>query len=236
MTTIGKKEIVQIDIVMIAYSNTEELIKITNNALKSLYESEDNIKFHVYLVESQHDVKYEYKDLDIKMIYPIESFGYHKYLNIGRKAGNSEYVVLCNNDLIFEKNWASNILRGFNTDLGLMSAGPYNSGTHFQLYRIPRHTGMHYGYRTGLHIPGWCIFQKRAIYDIIGDLDERFVFWCCDDDYGMTLKTKGIKHALITDSIVNHVESRTLNTKPSAEKEYLTNQQYKVFKQKWNLK
>lgn len=231
------KKVTNIDMVIIAYSNTEELIEITNNALKTLHESEDeSIKFHVYIVESKHDVKYEYKDLHIEMIYPKTKFGYHTYLNIGRKAGNSEYVVLCNNDLVFHKHWATNIIREFQKEHGLVSAGPFNSGTHFQLYRVPRHTGLHYGYKTGLHIPGWCIFQKRSIYDTIGDLDERFIFWCCDDDYGMTLKKHKLKHALITSSIVDHVESKTLNTKNKEEKELLTIEQYKIFRKKWALK
>lgn len=231
------KETTNIDIVMLAFSNSEELIQITNTALRTLYESEDDsIKFHVYLVESKRGISYKYKNLDIKMIYPSVSFGYHKYLNIGRKQGTSEYVVLCNNDLVFHKHWASNILREFHSDTNLISTSPYNSGTHSQLYRIPRSSGMHYGYKTGMHITGWCIFHKRTIYNIIGDLDERFIFWCCDDDYGMTIKNYKLKHALVSDSVVDHVESKTLNTKGKAERDNLTIEQYKIYKKKWALK
>lgn len=231
------KEITNVDVVILAFSNSEELIQTTNDALRTLYESEDDsIKFHVYLVESKKGISYKYKNLDIKMIYPDVPFGYHKYLNIGRKQGTSEYVVLCNNDLIFHKHWATNILLQFHSVPDLISTSPYNNGTHAQLYRIPRSSGMHYGYRTGMHITGWCIFHKRKIYDIIGDLDERFIFWCCDDDYGMTIKKHNLKHALVSDSVVDHVESKTLNTKNKHEQEILTNQQYKIYKQKWALK
>ena len=51
----------------------------------------------------------------------------------------------------------------------------------------------------------------------------------------MTLKTNNIKHSLITDSIVYHTESKTLNTIDTENKIKLTMHQYKVFKDKWKI-
>ena len=46
-------------------------------------------------------------------------------LNLGIKAGKSQYVVLCNNDLTFEKNWASIIINAMQLDKDLLSASPF---------------------------------------------------------------------------------------------------------------
>lgn len=222
-----------VDIVIISDSKNKELIEITNKMLDSLYSSESNISFNVFIVESQPNILYNHSKLNIKMIYPNSVFGYHKYLNIGRKLGNSEYVVLCNNDLIFETNWISNAINIMKSN-NILSASPYDT-IHKNIFKINKNTGEYYGYQTRKYVTGWCIIQNRKIYDIIGDLDEQFIFWCCDDDYAMTLKTNNIKHSLITNSIVYHKESKTLNTIDTENKMKLTMYQYKVFENKWNI-
>lgn len=194
-----------VDIVILSWAKNDKLKNITEKGIRTLLKSENpnDIKFHIFLLESNVHVKYDFPD-NVHVKYMNDNFGYHKYMNIGRKIGNSEYVVLCNNDLRYQKNWAINIIKEMETDNDLLSACPIEPITNL----IPKHfTNEKYGYETRKFVNGWCIFQKREIYNIIGDLDEKFEFWCCDDDYGMTLEKHNIKHALIKTSIVNHDEN-----------------------------
>jgi GT2 family glycosyltransferase len=198
---------IEIDVVILSWAKNQSLKKTTEKCIETLLDSEDpdKIWFNIFLIESNDKIKYNFhEDDEVKVIYIKDKFGYHKYMNYGRRLGNAEYVVLCNNDLEFEYNWASNILDKIKEDDKILSACPFEPVVN----NIKKHkTDELVGYETRKHLNGWCIFQKRKIYDIIGDLDETFEFWCCDDDYGMTLEKHGIKHMLVKDSVVHHREN-----------------------------
>jgi GT2 family glycosyltransferase len=224
-----------VDIVIISDTKSEELKSVMTHTLKTLYNSESDINFYTYVVESSN-ADYSSLHKNIKMIKPNTPFGYHKYLNIGRKLGTSEYVCLCNNDLDFKKGWASAIIKEMEKDPELLSASPISAAPHINQFGIKLNSGIEHGYKVRRQIAGWCIFQQRKIYEVIGDLDERFIFWYCDNDYAMDLKTRGIKNALITNSHVDHLVSKTLSTKKGKERSILTKEQESVFLKKWNIK
>lgn len=224
---------IKVDIIVISDSHNDELKKITTDMLVSLYESETNIDFLTYVIESS-DADFAHINKNITMLRPEKPFGYHKYLNIGIKNSSSEYILLANNDLLFTKNWASELIKEMDNDPNLLSVSPYSDIPHSTLYSIQPNSDMVlHGYTVTRELCGWAIFQKRKIYDIIGDLDENFIFWYADNDYSNTLIKYGVKHALITNSIVNHMTSKTLNGKSSEEFNELTNKQFETFLNKW---
>ena len=98
------KPITEIDIIMLSYSHNEELKQMTENAIRSLIDSEDanKIKFNIILIESEKKLKpYQYPNTTT--IYPNQVFGYHRYMNVGIRMTKARYVCLCNNDLYFHK-------------------------------------------------------------------------------------------------------------------------------------
>src|SRR5262249_32908840 len=209
---------------------------VTKEGLDTLFASEDGgVAFHAYIVESNPLVNYdEYNKIShvhsSTTIRPTGEFGYHRYLNLGRKAGHSPYVALCNSDLTFEKGWASEIIKGLDQHPGALSASPWCRLT---LGDNAPHIGKTYpGYRIRQEVAGWCIVQQRRIHDIIGDLDERFKFWYCDDDYALELKTRGVVHILVPSSVVNHHNyarvGKTAGTLSSQEQDEITFAQRKV--------
>jgi GT2 family glycosyltransferase len=230
-----------VDVVIISWARNEELLQITKNGLDSLFESENDVTFHAYVVESNKDIRYE--DMreyqmkwmhSIKTIHPEEEFGYHKYLNIGRRAGNSPYIVLCNSDLTYENNWASNIIKVMETLPRFLSASPWCPQT--QGSNQSNLENIFEGYRVRGELAGWCIFQQRKIYDKIGELDERFSFWYCDNDYSLELQKNGISHCLVPSSVVNHHEKnlgKTGETLTESDQRKITVEQEAVFMNKW---
>lgn len=226
----------EVDIIIISNANTSSARKLTEDCILSLYSSEKTIKFNTFIVESNKNEQFTnlLNRFNIKLIHPRETFGYHKYLNIGISMGKSEYVCLCNNDLIFHKNWASNLIFEMEKN-SLLSVSPISNNPHLTKFKIENIPHVQLGYDIRRYLAGWCIFQKRKIYDIIGKLDERFIFWYCDNDYSMTLQNAKIQHALITTSRVDHIESATLNTVNREERQHLTRDQEVIFKNKWNL-
>ena len=230
-----------IDIIILSYSKNEELRKLTEQTIKTCLKSEDSklIQFNIVVIESNKGNAAHQFD-NATTICPDTEFGFHKYLNLGIKVTSNQYVCLCNNDLIFHKGWATAILNTMGKDPELMSASPYCPTFHANR-KIDKTENTIYGYTNGIHLAGWCIFVKRKIFDQIGLLDERFIFWCCDDDYRMTLQAQNIKHALVCSSIVKHLESRSINTINNTQKRsfrtklYTTAQQH-YFDYKWKHK
>jgi hypothetical protein len=236
-----QKSMKHVDIVIISWAKNEELLQVTHQGLDSLFGSEPSgdVTFHAYVVETNPDVNYDqfnqtYRKHTTTTIHPNQTFGYHKFLNIGRRAGNSPYVVLCNSDLTFENSWASNIILAMEAHPQFLSASPWCPQT--QGDNKPHGNSLFAGYRVRGEIAGWCIFQQRKIYDIIGELDEKFTFWYCDNDYALELQTKNINHFLVPASVVNHHENmlgKTGNSLTSAEQSKITVEQEKVFNDKW---
>lgn len=228
-----------VDVVIISYAKDDNCKNITQACLESLIRSENNFEelFNVIVVESQPDVSWNEISPCIQTYQSPLPYGYHKFLNFGRKKGKAKWVALCNNDLDFIKGWFSKILKASEADPSILSFSPICPLTQ-TMYGITPHSGIHIGYEIRKQVSGWCIVQKREIYDIIGDLDERFYHWFCDNDYAMTLWEKGIKHALVTDSIVMHHDKNIGKTtekivNDASEMYRLTTGSQPIFKEKW---
>lgn len=235
----------EVDVVLISWAKDEKLQQVTEDAINSLVvDTRIHLgpTYHIYVVETNKDVNYDkFKGMigscTITTIYPDVPFGYHRYLNIGRRAGKSKYVALCNNDLTFEPGWASEMIRVMEMHPQMKSASPWCPQTQGS---NKSHLGSaHVGYTVRKELAGWCIFQQRDIYDTYpnGELDEAFEFWFCDNDYGMTLQKAGIKHLLVPSSVVNHHDGNLGKTGNSAidnaTKQQYTMGQQQTFKNKW---
>jgi len=230
------EEVIEIDIVIISYAQTDKLKNVTLNCINSLIASEDTtiINFKIIVVESEKSMApYQYP-YGIT-VYPEEPFSYNRYLNIGTKMTSSMYVCACNNDLIFHKYWATEILKPMTQFTDLYSASPICPIHHKKMgYQLDE--GLILGYRIRYEVSGWCIFMKRALLKIIGHFDENYIFWGADNDYVNTLFTLKLNHVLVTSSIVEHLESRTLNEQSKEREEQLTVQAVAYHDKKWNAK
>lgn len=134
------------------------------------------------------------------------AFNYNKALNYGIGQCSADWVVSINNDVIFKPGWWEAAMQAAK-EHNLDSVSP----------RCPiwyKHKDMKpgsviLGYRSGTEVAGWCIISKRATLNAIGGFDERFPFYGADDSYGMQLKAKGLRHAVVYDSVVEHLRSRS---------------------------
>jgi GT2 family glycosyltransferase len=191
--------------IILAMTTTEELFKMTSICISSLIASEKAIEMEIIVVESNKNYKnseFEYPKF-VKVIIPESDFNFHKFLNIGIKASTGEYVALCNNDLIFYKNWFSEILKVKEENPSIKSFSPtgdIEGNLMLNKYEL--------GYKVRTHVMGWCIVANREILSRIGYLDERFDFGYADNDYAMTLKKFNIKHAIVNASKVVHLDKK----------------------------
>jgi GT2 family glycosyltransferase len=210
------KNPIVIDIIILSYARNDELKKLTEQTIDTCLKSENptEISFNIIVIESDKALK-PHQFENTKTIYPDVKFGFHRYLNIGIKATSSEYICLCNNDLIFHENWASEIIKAMKNDKDLLSASTFCPNMH-NGGKFKVNTGIFDGYEN--LFSGWCFMIKRSLIDKIGFFDENFDFWYADADYLKTLKNNNIKNTLITSSIVSHINAST--SKSLSPKEY----------------
>ena len=212
-----------VDVVIISWAKDEVLRQVTMNGIDSLLKDE-SIAYNVYVVESNKDVNYEHyndpsfhwgrKDFNVTTIHPDVPFGYHRYMNIGIRAGKSKYVAICNNDLTYESGWADNIIKLMELHPDILSASPWCPQT--QGDNTQHKNKVYLGHRVRGELAGWCIFQQRKIYDTIEQLNEEVDFWYSDNIYADELQMRGIKHALLPTSVVNHHDGNLGKTGNSA--------------------
>jgi len=230
-------EVIKIDIIILSYAKNNTLKSLTEQTISSLINSEkpNEISFNIIVIESEKTLApYQFKHS--VTLYPKESFGFHRYLNLGIKASSNAYICLCNNDLIFQENWASEILKAFNKNPKLKSANPIC--INFEpTERYLNNTKPVIANRLNIFqgiLTGWCIFIDREIIDKIGYLDEQFEFWYADRDYGMTLLKHKIQHALIPMAKVLHLANQSYDSIDQSKFNKLTSEQKLVFDKKWH--
>jgi GT2 family glycosyltransferase len=230
------QEPVKIDIVILSYAQNERLKKLTEQTIATLLTSEDQaeIQFNVVVIESNQALKPYQFDHSLT-IYPDTEFGFNKYLNIGIKATDNPYICLCNNDLIFHKNWARAILIVMDKYPRIKSANPFCDNFRYSFpinHNKQLIMGTPYNFFKGA-LTGWCIFVERELFKAAGQFDESFNFWYADRDYGKTLLKYKIKHALVLNSVVTHLGNRSHGTISDEKLAELTYGQRNVYENKW---
>lgn len=229
-------EPIEIDIIILSYAQNDDLKMTTINAIKSLMDSEDPalIKFNIVVIESQKQLEpYQYDFTTT--LYPDEAFGYHKFMNIGINHTSAIFVCICNNDVIFHKSWATEILKPFFIYSDIWSASPVCSYLHPKT-GVELNSGFRLGYAIREELTGWCIFFRREMLKIIGQLDPNLEFWCADNDYASTLWALRLKHLLVTSSIVDHLENLTIKNQVPEDQQRLTLDACVYFTKKWNAR
>ena len=223
-----------IDVIILSNAKNAGLRVITERAINSLIDSENSnqIRFNIVVLESNQKLKnHQYKNAFT--YYPREPFGYNRFVNIGLKMTNNPFVCICNNDLIFHAGWATEILSAFTSISDLSSACPL-CPAHHRKVSINSNSGYHFGYEIRRQLVGWCIVLRREILQTIGLFDPKFRFWYADNDYANMLNKHGLKHALVSSAIVDHLESQTLKQADySTQVSYTIGEKY-YFDYKWN--
>jgi len=195
-----------LSIVIASYAQSEYHKGLTLKAIKTAKECGIS---DIVVVETMPGVTF---DGVTNILYPQgEKFNYNKCLNIGISAAKEQYIALCNNDVEFHKGFER--IADYMSYNDLLSASPYTQYAHKHLFKRGDH--MVYGYRICIEMAGWCIVINRDILPLIGGkLDETYLFWWSDNAYADQLIKAGIKHALLCNVSVDHVQSATLQALP----------------------
>lgn len=216
-----------IDVIMLTLTNSDELFEMTQSAINSLHNSEKTFKFNVILLESNHQSTYNYQNCTTLFLGDTGKFNYNRSMNYGidytSNSGN-EFVVLCNNDLIFHKGWFSEIYKYKNYADSFSSWNNYDDWHNKYIPNVTKLTPFIEGYRIAHEMTGWCFVVKRKVFESFR-LNEGVDFWYSDNVYVDDLQKNGFKHILVRNSYVDHICSKTYKTLSKEEQENVTKEQ-----------
>ena len=204
----------KIDIIIVSNAFNDKLKEMTCKTMNTCKNSERYIDFDFTVIEKQQKVIYS-KGTTIHYDFP---FNYNKCLNLGIERTQNEWLCLCNNDLVFTKGWASELLK-------------YKYKSMCPNWKENKSKKiLDEGYKIRKHIAGWCLFMHRSVIKKIGGLNEGVRFWYSDHIYADQLRKAKIKHAIILNSYVKHLETQTLSQMSSEIIEKFQYQQEDLYK------
>lgn len=202
--------IIEIDVIILSYAKSDNIINMNNDCINSLNNSTKDYKFNILLIETESTKEYKYEQKNVRVIQPKIEFNYNQFLNIGLKECKNDWILISNNDVLYHKEFMDKLIEANNKDKSLLSMSPIDNDCDTQKI-FDRQIKIHYGYRTAYEIAGWSILVNKSVIKKIGGFDEQFNFWYQDNDYANSLEVNGIKHALITESKVTHLLSKSHN-------------------------
>lgn len=207
---------IHLSVIILSKTNSNHIYNTTMNCIISLVDSEDfnsSFKLEIILVESNANYLKDFQFPEfVKVIVPNTDFGFHKFLNIGVKEANGNFIALCNNDLIFHKNWFTEILKIDIKEKVFSSFSPIDPRK-----EIGRFTNsFDEGYKVTQQIKGWCLVCKKEMFNKYKSLDENFKFFYSDNDYALSLLFYNLKHAVVSSSHVSHLHK--VNSSESVKK------------------
>jgi autotransporter strand-loop-strand O-heptosyltransferase len=224
----------KVDVIILANNVNDYYYNLTKQTIDTLRGTDYDVEFNIIIIESNVDSEYVFKNCTI--VKPNKKFNYAEFTNIGYSLCKNDWVMVCNNDLSFEKDWFKEIMKVYKTYPEIKSFSPFEPDFHTKYYNnyFNEIDDLYFGYEVPAILTGWCYLHRRDILDSIGGCDEQFEFYYVDNDYGKMLEYYGISHCLVKSSVVHHLTNASHETIPhlvSTDAGYFAKQK---FDKKWD--
>lgn len=225
-----------VDVIILTKSSTEKAIRMTKRTILTLKDSEPSFNFKVHLVESGINFKSLYDPIITNYIVPNEQFNYNRFLNLALEYCKEDWVIISNNDVGFENRWLTEIfnIHSIRPDIHSFSPkDPVLYMKYFDWHFVDSKDLYFESYNVTEAVMGWCLVVKRESLDKILPFDEQFDMYYQDNDYVEMIKSKGIKHALVRNSIACHYQTINIQKLDDGKMKKMKEDEIK-FRTKWN--
>ena len=213
-----------VSIVVLAYNKLE----YTRQCIESIYKYSADVDYELILVDNgSSDGTFEYfQTLEKKCIVRIENNqGPAGAYNEGMKVARGKYIAVVCNDLIFCKNWLSNLVKCMESDSKIAFAAPGgNNISNLQAIELKfsdleemQEQAAKYNvsdpakWEERLRLVPPVFFVRRSIIDVIGMTDPAYYFGEFGDDYfSFKVRRAGYKVIFCGDTFIFHYGSTTV--------------------------
>ena len=156
------------------------------------------------------------------------NLGFPAAINQGLRRARGEYLVLLNNDVVVTDDWLDQLtalaeakttanaiglvgpMSNYAAPPQLVEEVPYRDVEEMHVFAKRWRDEHRKQWFTAAKLSGFCLLMKRAVYDKIGGLDERFgIGFFDDDDLAERARRAGFELAVAHDLFVHHFGSRT---------------------------
>ena len=208
------------DLVFISNAISHGAKSMTQNAINTAIKGANGLNVNCIVIESKPNTSYSNA---VTYNAPLP-FNYNAYLNFGAERGQADWILFCNNDLVFQNGWLHSLL---SADYPLVS--PISKRDK----RQQNVNGNEIGWSCGRNLSGWCFMLSRDLWEKIGRLDQDFDFWFADNSLICQLKKLDIAPMLVPASRVDHLGSFTFNSLPKPDREAKMWSKLDLFNQKY---
>jgi beta-1,4-mannosyl-glycoprotein beta-1,4-N-acetylglucosaminyltransferase len=228
-----------LDVICLTNTLDKKYFELTQRTIDSIINSEKDVSFNIILIDSNPYSTFNYTNINhyIKL---HGVFNYNKCLNIASNYLINNWVLITNNDVRYEKNWFSEILKVHKIDNTIESFSPKEMIYYSTIY------GDHFGgvnnkevdywvnYNVSEGLLGWSLIMIKRVWDEVYPWDEEFDFYYQDNDYAKIIESKGIKHALVRDSLTLHIGNLSFFKNETNEvRDRKMEEGYKKYLKKW---
>lgn len=196
-----------LDVIITTNSKDESFVKMTNNAIMSLRNCKGGDKFKIIIVETNTNAL-EYPEANVT-VKPNEPYQCNKFYNLGAQHSDSDYLLVANNDTIFDADWWVHMKKAFidnNLDTACLQCTNEQPDIYNRWFK-QKHTFKNLDGYDWFFGQAWCI--KSSVRDWLFPLDENIHFYFNDDDMIMRFKEKDLKHQLVYKSKMQHLQARS---------------------------
>jgi GT2 family glycosyltransferase len=186
---------------------------------------------------------------EVNLLFADHNLGFAPAVNWGLSSARGDYLVILNNDVVLPPGWLAPLLHRLAApEVGMV--GPvtnrtgneaqiettyttYEEMVRFAAERAASHAGRHF---RGRMLTMFCLALRRAVYEQIGPLDERFEIGLFeDDDYSMRVRSAGYSLLCAEDVFVHHFGEMSLGQLPQGTYGPLFHENRRRWEAKWSM-
>lgn len=208
-----------VDVVVLSNAKDAQFRRMTQDTINSCVSGANSLPVNIIVLEQNPGVSYR----NARTVHAPETFNYNRFANRGARLGSAEWIMVANNDLIFEDGWLHQLLAA-----GHPFVSPKCPDDARQADLVENTVGD----RTGRNMSGWCFMVKRSLWDQIGGFDDCVDFWASDDVTIEQCRAVGVLPMLVPAARVKHLGSKTLKSE-AAHHDDLTWRNIKIFSDKY---
>jgi GT2 family glycosyltransferase len=187
-------------------------------------------------------------DERLKFVRLPETAGFPRACNKGMRMASGEQILLLNNDTMATPRWLDNLLDALHGSDEIGAVGPVSNcaGGRQRIDLAFGGPDEFIGIAGRMNVPdpakrepalrlvGFCLLLKRAVYERVGGLDERFSPGHYeDDDYCFRIRMHGFGLRICRDTLVWHEGSASFRLGGEAAQQALIARNRELFIAKW---
>jgi GT2 family glycosyltransferase len=237
-------------LIILTYNN----LSLTQQCLESIIDDTIYPNFEIVVVDNcstdntpQYLQDFSKQHSNVRVILNDSNRGFSAGMNQGIQAGDGDYVVLMNNDIVVTPGWLGRLLHHLENDHEIGMIGPVTNATgneacietSYQSMDEMREfarkmTHAHKDVYPLREFAMFCVAMRRSLVNQLGLLDERFTVGMFeDDDYAMRIRQEGYKILCAQDVFIHHHNLASFKALPVETYVNIYKQNRVKFDEKW---